>query len=67
MSPRRQRNRPWRAQAQARKREQAEARQAARDARGPAGQLAHLDALLGTGMGARKERARLQRALERAA
>lgn len=67
MSPRRQRNRPWLANVRARKREQAEERQAARDARGPAGQLARLDALLGVGQGARRERARLQRELERAA
>jgi hypothetical protein len=67
MSPRRQRNRPWKAQVQAHKREQAEARQRERESRGDAGQLARLDALLGAGMGAQRERARLQRRLERAA
>ena len=70
MSPRtskRLHNRPWKAQARARKREQAQVRADERAARGDAGQLAHLDALLGPGMGAQRERARLQRAIGRAA
>ncbi len=41
------------------KRKEAEARQAARDARSRKQQLDHLDKLLGVGTGAKKERAKL--------
>jgi hypothetical protein len=42
------------------RREEAEKRQSARDARSPEQQLALLDSKLGDGKGAKKERARLQ-------
>jgi len=45
--------------------EEAEARQRARDGRSPATQLAHLDAKLGVGVGAKKERARLNALIEK--
>ena len=41
------------------RKDEAVARQAERDSRGPAAQLHHLDGLLGKGVGAKKERARL--------
>lgn len=50
---------PWKRQRMAARRLEAEARQAVRDARGDEDQLARLDALLGNGKGAQKERARL--------
>ena len=50
---------PWKRQRMAARRREAEARQVARDARGDEEQLARLDALLGDGKGAQKERARL--------
>jgi len=52
-------NRPWRAAVVAKRRDEAEARQRERDARGDAGQLERLDALFGAGQGATKERTRL--------
>ena len=57
--PRRERNQPWKFRVIARRREEAEERQAARDARGDEGQLARLDEMFGTGKGAQKERQRL--------
>lgn len=45
-------------------REEAEKRQEARNAREPEQQLALLDSRLGAGIGARKERARLQAMIE---
>ena len=50
----------WRKGVQEERRKAAEARQAERDKRTPAQQLAHLDSFLGVGKGATKERARLQ-------
>lgn len=67
MRPAGARNRNLRAERQ-RRREEAAKRQAARDARSPAEQLARLDAMLGVGVGATRERARLaaQLAMEKA-
>lgn len=62
-APRAQRNgakAPWKARLVAQRRQAAEERQAARDARDDAAQLRRLDALLGAGVGAKKERARLE-------
>lgn len=57
----------WKHHVMARRRSEAEARQAARDSRGDEGQLARLDALFGVGQGAQRERSRLAKRLEQAA
>lgn len=62
MSPlvgRRQRNNPWKFRVIARRRAEAEERQAERDARGDEAQLERLDSMFGAGKGAQRERARL--------
>lgn len=64
---RRTNNRPWKSGLQQAKREAAELRQRQRDARSPQQQLDRLDSLLGVGVGAQRERARLLRMLEAAA
>jgi hypothetical protein len=65
--PRRERNVAWRSRVVAQRRADAEERQRARNERGDAGQLARLDQMFGEGQGAQRERARLQKRIERKA